>query len=294
MKMIALILFGLFIGPVGIGAFDYGRVADLVFYCTLGFLFESGLESRLPSNSSDFKIAFLLAFGSFCTPLALSLISFSLLDLAHGPLAWILSAALSVSALPVIVEILREQDLLDKPLGKHVVTAASLCDLAVCGVFLFFLSGRDSATWIQSHVSIAMFFAGALIAKLDVFPRPLRSFLKVARTYALGPIFFISIGLHDFKLADFNFRAFILILALATVTKIAGSLFAARLAGLTKKEAWISSVALNARGAVEILMASIAFRAGLIDVNWLATLTALAITTSLIAPPWIRLLKSRS
>jgi Kef-type K+ transport system membrane component KefB len=80
----------------------------------------------------------------------------------------------------------------------------------------------------------------------------------------LAPVFFASIGIQLDLSAVTNIPVFLVVLlSVATAGKLVGAGFVARLRGFDRNESIAVGAAMNARGAVEIIIADIAARAGL-------------------------------
>jgi mannitol/fructose-specific phosphotransferase system IIA component (Ntr-type) len=100
-----------------------------------------------------------------------------------------------------------------------------------------------------------------------------------------APVFFASIGLRvDFAVA-FDVRLCALVLVLATLPKLAGCAVGSRLGGLGWRQAAAVGFALNARGAMGIILADLAHEAGLLTDRMFVALLTMALGTSLASGP---------
>jgi Kef-type K+ transport system membrane component KefB len=82
----------------------------------------------------------------------------------------------------------------------------------------------------------------------------------------LAPVFFASIGIHLDVSAIVTIPGFLVtLLVAATIGKLVGAALVARLKGFDFEESVAIGAAMNARGAVEIIIAGIALRAGLFE-----------------------------
>jgi Kef-type K+ transport system membrane component KefB len=109
----------------------------------------------------------------------------------------------------------------------------------------------------------------------------------------LAPLFFASIGLRTDFAAAFDPGLCALLFVLACAGKLGGGLLGARLAGLPRREALATGVALNARGAMEIVLGLVALRAGFVGERLYVALVVVALVTSLMGPPLLRSLLRR-
>lgn len=113
-----------------------------------------------------------------------------------------------------------------------------------------------------------------------------------------APVFFASIGLHLELSALTTIPGFVcLLIGMATVGKLVGSGIPARWTGLSKRESLAVGFGMNARGAVELVIADIALRAGLFSLpdpppplvaHLFSAIVTMAIVTTLVAPITLR------
>lgn len=122
---------------------------------------------------------------------------------------------------------------------------------------------------LDMHFLIGAFAAGVFFNRNIVGSRTYERLKTQSEAVTMGflaPIFFASIGIHLDLAAVVEAPAFVLLLLLAaTVGKLVGAGVVARLTGFESREALAIGAAMNARGAVEIIIAGIALQAGLFD-----------------------------
>ena len=81
----------------------------------------------------------------------------------------------------------------------------------------------------------------------------------------------------------------------ACVGRILGATWGARLGGMDVYSSWAIGVAMNARGAMAVILGSVAVRAGLMGEPMFVSLVVMALVTSLISGPLMQaLMKIRS
>jgi Kef-type K+ transport system membrane component KefB len=119
-----------------------------------------------------------------------------------------------------------------------------------------------------------------------IAPDAIRSIQGFAFAFFI-PIYFAVVGLQLDLLRGFNAGFFLLFLLLACAVKAGSVYLGARLAGQPRASSWNLAVALNARGGPGIVVASVAYGAGIIDQSFYAVLVMLAIVTSLFAGSWL-------
>jgi len=107
-------------------------------------------------------------------------------------------------------------------------------------------------------------------------------------TNVFAPFFFASIGLRTNFAANFSLGVTLTLIAVACLGKILGASWGALLGGMDARSAWAVGFAMNARGAMEIILGVIALRAGLIGERMFVALVVMALFTSLISGPAIK------
>jgi Kef-type K+ transport system membrane component KefB len=114
--------------------------------------------------------------------------------------------------------------------------------------------------------------------------------IHVIVTNVFAPLFFATIGLHTNFIANFSLRVTIALIAMACLGKVLGASWGARLAGMEIRSSLAVGFAMNARGAMEIILGSLALRVGLIGERLYVGLVIMALFTSLISAPAIHVL----
>ncbi len=111
-----------------------------------------------------------------------------------------------------------------------------------------------------------------------------------------GPIFFATAGLFlDLTVLGDPavLTAAIVVTAVAAIGKLLGSYLGARLGGMNNTEGLALGVGLNARGALEIVLATIGLGIGALNESSYAVLVLMAMITSIAAPPLLRPILAR-
>lgn len=265
------------------------------------FLFISSWEFNPRELFRETKLTLTLWAGAFFLPFAsgaaLPYIFPNLFlateNMTPEKMSLVLGIAMSVSAVPVIIKIMQEMGWAGTERAKRVLSTAILCDLAAWILFIPLLPKAGQAGWIASHITLLLFFLGLLIAMIWPIVTEPNSKLQFFNQWIVAPIFFITIGQKLDFTQGFNGWQAAIVFIVATISKVAGVWFAAKQAKLPKEESFAISLALNARGAMEIVMASFAVQAGLIDSTLFLSLVIMAISTSLLIKPVFQLRRSR-
>jgi Kef-type K+ transport system membrane component KefB len=101
------------------------------------------------------------------------------------------------------------------------------------------------------------------------------------------PLYFALVGCRIDLGTSFQPLMLVGFLAFACILKLAAVLAGARAAGFSRSAAWNLAVATNARGGPGIVVASVAYDAGIINAAMFTTLIATAILTSQAAGAWL-------
>jgi Kef-type K+ transport system membrane component KefB len=153
--------------------------------------------------------------------------------------------------------------------------------------FVFILLFASITETLGFHFIIGAFFAAMLINKNLVGPIHLDAFHKTSNSLAMGflaPIFFASIGLEFNFSAIQNYYLLLVVLFVSYFSKIIGGFIGGKINGQSNKVAMTLGFGLNARGIMELLIANIAYNAGLIHLEVFSILVIMGIVTTLSTP----------
>lgn len=100
-----------------------------------------------------------------------------------------------------------------------------------------------------------------------------------------APLYFVSVGLEANFALHFDFVLVLSVTLIATIGKVLGAGLGAWLGGRTLRDALAMGFAMNARGAMEIILASVALDQGLIDERIFVALVIMALVTSMLSGP---------
>lgn len=108
----------------------------------------------------------------------------------------------------------------------------------------------------------------------------------------LAPIFFASAGLRMDLTALLSvplLLAALAVLTLAILGKFAGAFLGGAISGLSRRESVALGAGMNARGVIEVIIAMIGLRLGVLGTEAYTVLVLVAVVTSVMAPPILRL-----
>ena len=138
---------------------------------------------------------------------------------------------------------------------------------------------------------LGAFVVGILVGQVKRFDHHLRHLFEVVAIGVFAPIFFAASGLRvDLRaLLDPTVLAVgMLVLGIAIFGKFAGAYLGARLGRLGHWEGLSLGAGMNARGAMEIIVATIGLTLGVLTEEMYTIILMVAIVTSLMAPPLLR------
>lgn len=211
----------------------------------------------------------------------------------------------------------------DHPLGDSVVTTVGLTLLYIAvaltagrwllhrilpwihahlswpgGVLGFTLSLALLGAALMEYIGIAAIFGSFLVgvALGDSYHlrERTRAVLEQFISFFFAPLFFASIGLRVDFVQHFDVVVVGTVLLIACAGKILGCTAGARLAGMAPRESWAVGMAMNSRGAMEIILGTMALGAGIIKESTFVALVVMALVTSMLAGPSIlRILKRK-
>ena len=138
---------------------------------------------------------------------------------------------------------------------------------------------------------LGAFVVGILVGQVKRFDHHLRHLFEVVAVGIFAPIFFAASGLRVDLTALFDPSVLLvgmLVLAIAIFGKFAGAYIGARLGKLGHWEGLSLGAGMNARGAMEIIVATIGLSLGVLTPEMYTIILMVAIVTSLMAPPLLR------
>ena len=160
-------------------------------------------------------------------------------------------------------------------------------------VLVFALFAAAATEKIGIHAVFGGFIVGVTVGATPRLTERTRVAIEDFVMNVFAPLFFATLGLRADFVGAFDLRLCVLVFVIASVAKIVGCTLGARGGGLRWREAAAVGVGLNARGAMEIVLAVLARKAGLITDPIFVALVVMALATSLIAGPLMKTLLYR-
>ncbi len=142
------------------------------------------------------------------------------------------------------------------------------------------------------EVVIGAFLAGIALGRSRLAAEPIMGQIEVITAAVFAPLFFAVAGVRVDLAALGRSEVLIgaaLITVVASVGKMGGSYLGARWGGLNRADAFGASAALNARGALEVVIATVGLSIGVLSDASYTAIVLMAIVTSAMAGPLLRI-----
>lgn len=155
-------------------------------------------------------------------------------------------------------------------------------DAKVLGIVtIAILGGGWLAHRVGVHYAMVAFLVGVTVAQFVHLTPGTAVGIRRLALWVCGPIFFSSVGLRTDYAANFQLRTVILVIGVAYLTKMIAGWWGARSIGWPPRLRVVAGIALSARGAMDIIIATIALESALISPAVFEAFVVMAILTSL-------------
>lgn len=164
-------------------------------------------------------------------------------------------------------------------------------------VIVFTFSWGAITQALNLEAVLGAFVMGIIFGQIPRLPQSVHHKLESVALGIFSPIFFAVAGLKVNILNLLEPRLLVIaliVIAIATGGKVIGTYIGARLIG--RRDHWTAlsfGAGLNARGAMEIIIATIGLNLGILAQDMFSIIVVMAMTTSLMAPPALRWVLSR-
>lgn len=161
-------------------------------------------------------------------------------------------------------------------------------------VIVFALLAAAGAEKLGVHAFFGTFLLGMTLAPTA---EKYRQEYEVMNQFVMAffvPIYFVSMGLSANFVTNFNGTLVAVVFVAACVSKISAAFIAAKLSGLDTRTSLAVGFGMNARGAIGIILAGIGLDQGVIDQRTYVALVVMALGTSIMAGPLMKLFLTAS
>jgi Kef-type K+ transport system membrane component KefB len=190
-------------------------------------------------------------------------------------------AGMLLVARPLLARLVRRQEVLGR------VTPD-----AIAMVFVGLLASALATEYAGIHALFGAFLLGAVIPHESLLARSLRAKLEDIVVLLLLPAFFAYTGMRTQIGLLVDARSWLVcaaLIAVAVAGKFGGGTLAARLTGLTWRDAASIGVLMNTRGLMELVVLNIGLDLGVISPTLFAMLVVMAVVTTLATSPLLDL-----
>jgi Kef-type K+ transport system membrane component KefB len=146
---------------------------------------------------------------------------------------------------------------------------------------------------IGLHAIFGSFVVGVAIGGSPL-GKQVRRALQPLISAVLAPLFFAGIGLKVDFFANLDVGLLVAVVLLAALGKLFPCGLAARWCGLPPRESWAVAFCLNSRGAMEVILGTVALQAGLITEALFVALVLMALLTTLMSGAGVERLLPRA
>lgn len=221
---------------------------------------------------------------------AWSLLAFVVAFVTSGGALATLSVTLALSLLFVLLMIYGVRPLLHRALDPEGPDSATRGRMAI--VIAVMLGSALVTELIGIHALFGAFLAGVVMPSVGSFRRLLRERFDTVSAVFLLPLFFAFTGLRtQIGLLDevSTWMVCLLIIAVATLGKLGGTVGAARLTGLAWRDALTLGALMNTRGLMELVALNVGYELGILSPEIFAMMVLMALVTTAMTGPLLTL-----
>ena len=160
-------------------------------------------------------------------------------------------------------------------------------------IFTLTMAGAAFTEYAGIHAVFGAFVIGIAVGESGHLRKRTSEHIHQIVNNVFAPFFFASIGLRTDFVSNFHLGLTATVIGVACVGKLLGAGWGARLGGMDRTSSLAVGLAMNARGAMEIILGILALQSGLIRENMFVAMVVMALFTSLISAPAIHFLIGR-
>jgi Kef-type K+ transport system membrane component KefB len=155
--------------------------------------------------------------------------------------------------------------------------------IIVTCIFVFIAAAL--AEWFGTHPVFGAFLVGVVFAQFprDEADRQAGKAIRTIAVYLFAPLYFVAVGLKVNLAEHFDLWLVLLVTMVAVVSKVLGAGLGARLGGFDSRTSLAIGFGLNARGAIGIILATVALDNSLVDERIFVALVFMSLVTSMVS-----------
>ncbi|MBD3248364.1 hypothetical protein GF382_03690 [Candidatus Falkowbacteria bacterium] len=263
---------------------EYLEVLSSVGLYTLMFL--SGFEVSWSMLAKQRKNSVILTLSTMVVSLILGFVVLRLLGFSTAA-SLIMGICFGITAEATKAKVLIELKKIKSKLGSLLIDSGIINDIigVLALVFIsYFFANNFSLNEVWNLVGIIFSFLLGIMAHIFFDRHNFKmKMLEKILFYTIVPFFFVNIGLN-FNIFDFvfDYKLFIFIFLASASGQILGVLLIKKLINIDLKQAWLVGWGMNSKGAVELAIAYVAYRAGIIPSSLYSILVAVALISTII------------
>jgi Kef-type K+ transport system membrane component KefB len=159
--------------------------------------------------------------------------------------------------------------------------------------FLVLTTAAIFSEVVGTQATLGAFLAGVALGRIPDARKLAHESFHQTTAGIFATLYFVSIGLKTNFVANFDLPLVGFVLLVACAGKISGVFLGARLGGKKPHEALMVALGMNARGAMGIVLTTVALEYGLIDQRIFVALIFMALATSVLSAVGIKHLLGR-
>jgi len=290
-REVALIISGLLIGNTLLKDIIIKNhettLSTLSMVALISLMFLAGIESSWKLLFKEKKDSLIIAVFSAIIPF---IFGTAILYVFGYPAmtALITGVCLTITAEATKARTLLELKKIKTKVGSTMMSAGFIDDLLGIITFtliLIFLKSVYTREGLILIATIMFFFIGLTTKKL--LGRDNKILIKLEKILLLFliPFFFVSMGIHfELNSLILNPLIVVLIIVVATISKLIATLLTKPFTTFSYEQLNLIGWAMNSRGAIELALALIAFKASLIPIEIYSSLVLMTLITTLTFP----------
>lgn len=179
---------------------------------------------------------------------------------------------------------------ISRKLEKMDIRINTLSFMQLCIISLFVIVAVLS--YLKINIMYSAFLAGYIIRSITNKDRGAEGKVKCITDFSFAffvPVYFALVGIQLNLLHNFSFFRFIIFFVIAFALEWIGTVVVLLVATkLRKKVVWNFGITMNARGGPGIVLATVAYNYGMINVEFFTVLILTTMLSSLIAGYWLK------
>ena len=160
-------------------------------------------------------------------------------------------------------------------------------------IFLVVMTAAIFSQVVGTHATLGAFLAGIALGRIPEARKLAHESFFLTTAGIFATLYFVSIGLKTNFVSNFDLGLVVFVLLIACIGKISGVYLGATLGGKQPREALVVALGMNARGAVGIVLTTVALEYGLIDQRIFVAFIVMALATSVLSAMGIKQLLGR-